>query len=287
MHGPPALVRLVVFAITSVVVMTLDHRANHLELVRSVLSTVVYPVQYAVDLPIQGVQWVREGFSSHMALAEENRRLRQQQLLIQSQLEKFADLQSENRRLRKLLDSSTKVGERVLIAELMAVDLDPFSRRIVLNKGTQNGVTSGQSLIDANGIMGQVVHAGPFTSTALLITDPGHALPVQVNRTGLRSIAIGTGSNQLELSHIPNNADVRVGDLLVTSGLGGRFPPGYPVGRVASVERDSRQPFAKVLVSPSARLERNREVLLVWPSGSTNNGHPRGAPEEPVDGKGS
>ncbi len=274
-----------VFAITSVVLMTVDHRAHHLELVRSVLSTVVFPVQYAVDLPIQGVQWTRETLSSHLALTEENRRLRQQQLLMQSRLEKFADLQSENRRLRQLLDSSTKVGERVLIAELMAVDLDPFSRRIVLNKGTQSGVTSGQSLIDANGIMGQVIHAGPFTSTALLITDPSHALPVQLTRTGLRSIAVGTGSSELELAHIPNNADVRVGDLLVTSGLGGRFPPGYPVGRVVSVERDSRQPFAKVLVGPSAKLERNREVLLVWPGGSAD-GRPR-TPDDPLDGKGS
>lgn len=269
------------FVVTSVVLMTVDHRAHHLEVMRSVLSAVVYPVQYAVDLPIQGVRLLREGLSSHMALAEENRRLRQQQLLIQSRLEKFADLQAENRRLRKLLDSSTKVGERVLIAELMAVDLDPFSRRIVLNKGTQNGVTTGQSLIDANGIMGQVVHAGPFTSTALLITDPSHALPVQINRTGLRSIAVGTGANQLELAHIPNNADVRVGDLLITSGLGGRFPPGYPVGRVVSVERDSRQPFAKVLVQPSAKLERNREVLLVWPAGSS---HEQGGASDGLDG---
>ena len=151
----------------------------------------------------------------------------------------------------------------------MAVDLDPFSRRIVINKGTRDGVLVGQSLIDSNGIMGQVMTAGPVSSNALLITDPSHSIPVQVNRNGLRSVAVGTGSlNLLELSHIPNNADVRVGDLLVTSGLGGRFPSGYPVGRVVSVERDSGQPFTRVRVKPSARLERNREVLLVWPSTS-------------------
>ena len=153
----------------------------------------------------------------------------------------------------------------MLIAQILAVDLDPFSRRIVINKGTQDGVGVGQSLIDSNGIMGQIVTAGPVSSNALLITDPSHAMPVQVNRNGLRSVAVGTGTvNLLELTHIPNNADIRVGDLLVTSGLGGRFPSGYPVGRIVSVERDSGQPFARVNLTPSARLARNREVLLVW-----------------------
>jgi rod shape-determining protein MreC len=145
--------------------------------------------------------------------------------------------------------------------------MDPFSRRIVLNKGTRDGVYSGQSLIDSNGVMGQIVHAGPFSSNALLITDPSHALPVQAHRSGLRAVAVGTGPmNLLKLLHIPNNADLRVGDLLVTSGLGGRFPPGYPVGHVTSIERDRGRPFANIRVEPTARLERNREVLLVWPA---------------------
>ena len=263
--------------------MTVDHRAHHLEAVRAVLSTMIYPVQYAVDLPSQAARWFSINLASHEALIEENERLRQQQLLVQSRLEKYAELEAENKRLRSLLDSSVKVGERVLIAELLAVDPDPFSRRIVINKGTHDGVVTGQSLIDANGVLGQVVHTSPFSSTALLITDPSHAVPVQVVRSGIRSIAVGTGSvNTLELAHVPNNADVRVGDLLVTSGLGGRFPAGYPVGHVASVERDSTQPFAQVLVKPSARLERNREVLLVWPSKPADRAKP--VPPEPKKG---
>ena len=138
----------------------------------------------------------------------------------------------------------------------------------MLNKGRRDGVFSGQSLVDSQGVMGQVVSVGPFSSTALLITDPSHALPVQVHRTGLRAVATGTGAaDAVVLSHIPNNADLRVGDLLVTSGLGGRFPQGYPVGRVTRVQRDSGQPFAQVDVTPSARLERNREVLLIWSQG--------------------
>ena len=211
-----------------------------------------------------------ENFTSRQNLVSENARLRENQFLLDTRLEKLADLEAENRRLRKLLVSSAKIGERVLVAELLSVDMDPYSRRIVLNKGSRDGVEAGQSLIDSNGVMGQVVHVAPFSSNALLITDPSHALPVQNHRSGLRSLAVGTGPlNQLELAHLPNNADVRIGDVLVTSGLGGRFPAGYPVGRIVNVQRNRGRPFATVTVQPSARLERNREVLLVWPSQAT------------------
>lgn len=257
---------MLVFAVVSVLLMTVDHRADHLNSLRDVLSTAVYPLRYVVDGPIQAGRWLGENLTMHRTLVSENADLRQRQLLLESRLERFDELVAENRRLRGLLESSYKVGEHVLIAELLAVDMDPFSRRIALNKGRQNGVAPGQSLVDANGVMGQIVHADRFSSTALLITDPSHALPVQVNRSGLRTIAVGTGSvNLLELMHIPNHADMRVGDTLITSGLGHRFPAGYPVGTVVRVERDSGEPFARVLVEPSAKLERNREVLLVWP----------------------
>lgn len=258
--------------VLSLVLMTSDHRGHHLDAVRAVLATVVYPLQYAVDLPIRAGEWVSEHLAARNTLIEQNRQLREDNLRIRSRLEKYAELDAENRRLRKLLNSAAKVGERVLVAELLSVDMNPFGRRIVLNKGARDGVESGQSLIDSNGIMGQVVHVGPFSSNALLITDPSHAVPVQVVRSGVRSIAVGTGlGDLLDLSHIPNNADVREGDLLVTSGLGGRFPAGYPVGRVSKVERDRGRPFARVLVQPSAELERNREVLLVW---SAETAHP-------------
>lgn len=265
-HGPPASVRLLLFVILSVVLMTLDHRGQQLEFVRNTLAILLYPVQYAVNVPVAAVRWAGENLASRNALLEENTRLRQKHLVLESRLGRLNELEAENRRLRGLLGSSDKVSDRVLIAELLAVDMDPFSRRIVLNRGSRDGVFVGQSLVDADGILGQVTHVGPYSSTAMLITDPSHAFPIQVTRSGLRAIAIGTGSvNLLELSHIPNNADLQVGDALVTSGLGRRFPPGYPVGKIRSIERDKGQPFAKVLVEPSAKLERNREVLLVWP----------------------
>ncbi len=269
--------RLVVFVVLSVVLMTVDRRANHLKTVRDTLSTVVYPLQVVVNLPIQWGHWLSENLAARSSLVSENERLRRELLIAGSRLEKYTELESENQRLRQLLDSAEKVGERVLIAELLAVDMDPFSRRIVLNKGTRDGVAPGQSMVDSQGVMGQIVQAGPFSSSGLLITDPSHAVPVQLQRTGQRAVAVGTGSaNELELLHIPNNADIRVGDLMMTSGLGGRFPSGYPVGRVVSVERDRGEPFARVTVEPSARLERNREVLLVWSPNAD------GAPSDPM-----
>jgi len=248
--------------------MTVDHGQHHLESVRGALSVIVYPLQFVVDAPFKAGGWLSETLATRTALVEENERLRTQQLLIQARLGKFEELAAENRRLRGLLDSSAKVGERVLIAEVVSVDMDPFSRKLLLNKGSRHEVHLGQPLLDANGIMGQVVHVNLVSSTALLITDPSHALPVQLNRNGLRAVAVGSGAaNTLELSHLPNNADVRVGDLVVTSGLGGRFPSGYPVGRIGRIGTDTGRPFAEVIVQPAAQLERNREVLLVWPEG--------------------
>lgn len=279
-RGSYALARVVVVAVLSVVLMTADHRGGHVDAVRSLLATLVYPLQYAVDLPIRGGKWVADNLSSRRTLMTENERLRRENFSAQSRLERYAELEAENRRLRELLDSAARVGVQVLIAERLAVDLDPYSRRIVLNKGIRDGVHVGQSLIDANGIMGQVVEAGPFSSSAVLITDPSHALPVQVRRSGLLGIAVGTGPlDRLELTHVPVNADVLVGDVLVTSGLGGRFPAGYPVGRVVSVERDSGRPFAQVTVESSANLERNREVLLVWSDQPSDRLAPREVPD--------
>ena len=250
----------------SIVLMTVDHRHGHLEAVRSVLSTLVYPLQYVVNLPARAGRWMSESFTTRKMLLEENRRLREEHLLLKSKLQRFSVLQEENRRLHELLESSIRIGERVLVAELVEVDLEPFRRKIVINKGQREGVFDGQPVVDSSGVMGQVIHVGPFSSTVLLITDPTHALPVQVNRNGLRTIAVGTGQNDsLLLEHLPTNADIKLGDLIVSSGLGHRFPKGYPVGTVEKIELEPGEPFANVMVTPSADLDRSQEVLLVWP----------------------
>jgi rod shape-determining protein MreC len=262
----------VVLALLSIVMMTIDHRQQHMENVRQVISWVVYPIQFLVNLPAATGDWLGESFSTRRVLEEENRTLKARQLLLETQLLKLEALEAENHRLRSLLDSSANLNQPVLIAELVSVDMAPFSRQIVLNKGSRHNVREGQPILDAGGVMGQVVHVSARTSTAMLITDPSHAIPVEVNRSGLRAIAQGTGeADRLELSHLPRNADIQEGDLLVTSGLGRRFPPGYPVARVIEIDRQPDSPFARVSAEPLARLESTRVVLLVVP------------PDEPAD----
>jgi rod shape-determining protein MreC len=260
-------VRFLAFAALSVLLMTLDHRFQYLKTVRSAVSVAVYPVQYLVNFPVSAGEWMDESFSSRETLLAELTNLKTRQLLYDVRLQKLAALESENRRLRQLLDSSSKVSERVLIAELLAVDMEPFSSQVVINKGSGDDIYPGQPVLDAHGIMGQITRVTPLTSTAMLITDPNHAIPVAVNRNGLRTIAIGTGKpDELDVPNFPTNADIKIGDLLVSSGLGGRFPQNYPVATITAINIDPGQPFARVTARPTAELQRSREVLLVWPN---------------------
>jgi rod shape-determining protein MreC len=256
----------VALALASVVMMTIDHRQHHMDTIRDALSLAIYPVQFIVNLPFATRDWMGDSLATRRALEEENRELRARQLFLESQLLKLESLEAENVRLRQLLDSSATIGQPVLIAELLAIDMAPFSQRVVLNKGSRHQVRAGQPMVDASGVMGQIVQVTPMTSTAMLITDPSHAVPVEVNRNGLRAIARGIGDpSRLELSLLPRNADIEPGDLLVTSGLDGRFPPGYPVGRVTEIERGPNSPFARVFARPVAQMESTRVVLLVRP----------------------
>jgi rod shape-determining protein MreC len=255
----------VIAAVASLVLIVADHRAQHLDALRSTLSVFVYPLHYVANLPDTLRRAVEGSLAQEEALRQANQALHAENLLLKGRLQKLESLEAENMRLRDLLGSSFKLGDRVLIAELLSVDLDPYRQQVMINKGSTSGVFVGQPVLDADAVMGQVVRVNPLSATVLLITDASHALPVQVNRNGLRTIAAGTGIvNRLELPHLQNNADVQAGDLLVTSGLGGRFPPGYPVARVAEVRREPARPFATVIAEPTARLDRSREVLLVW-----------------------
>ncbi len=250
----------------SVLLMTVDHRQRHLEFIRSSISLVISPLQYLVNVPFVTANWMNETIRFRNQLIDENRQLREKQTLLEVQLLKLESLEVENERLRKMLLSSKRTWERVLIAELIAIDIDPFKRLIQLNKGSQDGVTIGLPILSARGIMGQIIHTSPYTSTAMLIIDASHGIPVKVNRNGLRAIALGTGeATRMELPHIPNSADIKVGDLLVTSGLGLRFPSGYPVARVSEVVRNPAEQYSRVIVEPTAQLEQTHEVLVVWP----------------------
>jgi rod shape-determining protein MreC len=232
---------------------------------RLFLGTVVYPVQLAVDLPVRLGREALESVGSRRNLLSENESLRTRQVLLEAQIQKLAVLQAENARLRELLQSSSRLDDRLSIAEIMGMDLDPYRQRITLNRGLLHQVHVGQPIIDAHGVMGQITQVNLNTSMALLITDANHSLPVEVNRNGLRTVAQGTGESRwLTLPYLPRNADIREGDLLITSGLGGRFPRGYPVAKVRTIDRQGQGRFAQVRAEVTAQVDRSREVLLIW-----------------------
>jgi rod shape-determining protein MreC len=261
---------LTVLAFVSVLLMVLDHRFAATSTLRSALSLVVDPIRYLVNLPTDIYNWASDSLTTHNTLEEENQTLRIRNQLLETKLQKYSSLVAENSNLRALLksvDQNEDQFQRVLVAEILSVDMDPFRRQIVINKGTNDDVYVNQPIVGANGVMGKVVSVGPLSSTVMLITDPSHSLPVQVNRNGVRAIAVGEPrQNELSIIHQPNNADIRVGDLLVTSGLGCVFPAGYPAGRVIKINTNPSLPFAEIIVQPTADLDRDREVLLVWPS---------------------
>ena len=251
--------------ILSLALMTVDHFTDYLDQFRSATALLVTPIVAAANLPGRTFTGISEMFSSRDVLEDRVAQLERKLLLVQAKNEKMAALTAENARLRGLLGSAAKLQDNVLVAELIGVDPDPDRREIIVDKGTSDGVFVGQPVLDAHGLMGQVISVSRYISRVLLISDVNHSVPVQVVRSNLRMIARGTGATrQLELMHVQDTADIRKGDLLVSSGLGGRFPVGYPVGVVNYVEHDPGKPFAKVMATPSARLDRSRHVLLVF-----------------------
>lgn len=262
----PALgIRLLVLVFISILLMYFDHRENHLDTVRKAIGAAVYPIRLVVDAPVRLWAWLGDSTTSRGELQREVSRLKAERLLTNARLQRLTSLEAENARLRALLDARSKVRDEVRVAEIMAVDANPYEHNLVIDIGSRDGVYDGQAIVDANGVVGQVIETGLMTAQAVLISDTDHALPVEVNRNGLRTIAVGTGEiDRLDLPFLPNNADIRAGDLLITSGLGGAFPAGYPVAVVDSVTRMPQEPFADVAAKPSAALDQVREVMLIW-----------------------
>ncbi len=251
--------------IVSLVLIICDFRFHQLDVIRNALSIVVYPIQYTVGIPVRIKQQINTTFISFQELQEQNHSLKQQQLIDKTRLLRLAALEKENIRLRALLEHSFTMGEHVLVAELIEINMDPFKHTVMVDKGLRFGVNVGQPVFDNFGVVGQVIRSMPLNSEVILITDPGHAIPVTINRNDLRTIAIGRGQNsQLSLPFLPNNADIKPGDLLVTSGLGGKFPSGYPVATIDKVTIQPDKPFLKITANPSAHLNRSRELLIVW-----------------------
>lgn len=263
----PALgLRFLLLAGLSILLLVADHRDNHLDSLRKTLGAVVYPLRVIVDAPMSSWRWLQETSATRNRLLLENSRLNAERLLTQARLQRLSALESENARLRAMLEATSRVRDVVQVAEIMSVSSNPFRHTLIIDKGTKDGVYDGQAIIDANGVVGQIIEAGLLSAQGVLISDPDHALPVEINRNGLRTIAVGTGEfDRLDLPFLPNNADIREGDLLVTSGLGGSFPPGYPVAVVGQVKRIPQGPFAEISAQPTAALNQVREIMLIWP----------------------
>jgi rod shape-determining protein MreC len=259
------LLRCVLYSLLALGLIIVDKRYDHLGKIRRVLSVVAYPVQIAVASPFEGWDWFRESVTTRDALRSDKTRLESELRLAQFRLQRYEALEAESQRLRALRDSTAEVQSRFVIGYVMDVDLDAFRERVLVDKGAQDGVFVGQAVLDSGGVFGQVARVGQLTAEVILVSDPTHAIPVQVNRNGLRTIAVGTGdTGRLKLPYLPTSADVIAGDLLVTSGLGGGFPAGYPVGMVAEVKRDPAASLADVDVKPAAALDRSRELMFVW-----------------------
>lgn len=259
------LLRSVLYALLALGLIVFDKRYDQLGRIRRTLSIVVYPIELAVTSPFEGWSWLRASVTTRDVLRAENAQLRAELRTDQFQLQRLAALQAENGRLRALRKATAGVGGKFLVGDIMDVDLDAFRERVLVDKGARDGVYVGQAVLDASGVFGQVAHVDERTSDVILITDATNAIPVMVNRTGMRTIAVGTGEpNRLKLPYLPITTDVVKGDLLVTSGLGGVFPEGYPVGTVGDVKRDPAQSLADVDVRPAAAIDRSRELLFVW-----------------------
>ena len=259
------LLRCVLYSLLALGLIIADKRYDHLGQIRRFLSVVAYPLQVAVASPFEGYDWFRESVSTRDVLRADKARLEAELRVAQFRLQRYEALEAESQRLRALRTNTADITERFVVGDIMDLDLDAFRERVLVDKGARDGVFVGQAVLDSGGVFGQVARVEQLTSEVILISDAGHAIPVQINRNGLRTIAVGTGDvGRLKLPYLPTSADVVTGDLLVTSGLGGGFPAGYPVGTVAEVKRDPSQSLADVVVRPAAALASSRELLFVW-----------------------
>ncbi len=258
---------MLVLSALAIALMVFDKRADTFVQLRAALSMPLAPLQYMVNWPVQLVHQLETAFSSHDQLVKENLNLKSEQLLLKAQVQRLVALESENNQLKALLRSSTEIRGKVLVARLLSIATDPFVNEVTIDKNNRDNLFVGQPVLDANGIMGQVIHVGPLSSKVLLINDPHSGVPVQVTRNGVRAIAVGDAyTGKLRLANVPQTTDIKVGDVLITSGLGEHYPEGYPVGQVISVINDPSLQFMTITVEPSAKLDRSREVLLVWPN---------------------
>jgi rod shape-determining protein MreC len=265
-HGPSPQHRLLLVLFCSVSLIFFDHKMNSFENIRGYLQSMVSPLQYLATTPKQMMTWAAENIITRRQLISENQQYKISELRFHQQLLALEIIKKENERLRLLLASPLRGEVKKMVAEILSVDSDPYSHQVVINRGSDDGLFEGQPVIDDEGIVGQVLHVGINSSRVILITDVTHAVPVRVSRNGVRLVASGTGQiDRLTHNFVQHSTDVRSGDLLVTSGLGDKYPEGYPVARVTTVIQNDANAFALVQSEPVAKIDRLRYLLLLWP----------------------
>ena len=265
-HGPAPQHRLVLVLFCSIALIFFDHKMNSFESARGFLQSMVSPLQYLATAPKQMMNWAAENIVTRRQLIDDNEQYKINELVFHEQALQLEIVSRENERLRALLASPLRSDAKKMVAEILAVDSDPYTHQVLINRGANDGVFEGQAVIDDEGIVGQILHVGTTSSRVLLITDVTHAVPVRISRNGVRLIASGVGViDRLTHNHVPHSTDIRVGDLLVTSGLGGKFPEGYPVAKVTSVLEDESRAFTQIQSQPVAKIDRLRYLLLLWP----------------------
>ncbi|PCH83386.1 MAG: rod shape-determining protein MreC [Piscirickettsiaceae bacterium] len=263
--GPTTNTVFLTVIVVSVLLLLLAKQTNQLNRFKQAISFITHPILIAVDSPANAYHWATDTFSSHAQLLAENDRLKTDSLLLKAKLQKFEAIEQENIRLQSLLGSSFKLGEQFLAASIIRTNLNPLTHQVVIDKGSRFKLYKNQAALTADGVIGQVIDVNPLSASIILLTDPNHAIPVEISRTGLRTIAVGSGNNNvLNLPYLPHNSDIRLDDLLITSGMGGLYPKGYPVARVSELAPAPGQAFMTARAITIARIETSREVLLVW-----------------------
>jgi len=263
--APSSLTRLILLSALSVALMILDHRGHHLEKIRAGLNVLAYPILLIAAAPAYVGGGIADFFTTRGTLRQDNEKLLAERQVLNAKVQQFDALEEENARLRRMLGSAAQVADKAIAAELIEVSSEPFTRKIVVAKGSRDGVYVGQSVIDAHGIMGQVTQVASQVSRVTLITDAGHAIPVLDNRSGLRMLVFGTGDpDALKIPYLTSASDIKEGDLLVSSGMGGTFPPGYPVAQVSRIVNDPNEAFLAITAKPAAQLNHGKQVMLIW-----------------------
>jgi len=269
-HGPSPQHRLVLVLFCSALLVFFDHKMGSFETARGFLQSMVSPLQYIATTPKQLMNWASENLVTRNNLIKQNQEYKINELRFHEQLMQLDNIKQENERLRLLLASPLKVDIKKMVAEVLSVDSDPYTHQVVINRGANDGVYEGQPVLDDQGIIGQIQHVGTISSRVILITDVTHAVPVRIRRNGIRVTATGTGQiDRLIHNFVPHSVDIRKNDMLVTSGLGGKYPEGYPVAKITLVNQDESRTFAQVYSEPVAKIDRLRYLLLLWPEKPT------------------